>query len=712
MKVSEIKEIPKEFIDSLLNYGIKELNEPQKLSIKKGLLKGNNIIISSPTASGKTLIAELAIIKNFIEKKGKAIYIVPLRSLASEKYNDFKKKYSKHGIKIAISIGDLDSSDPWLAKYDLIIVTSEKMDSLIRHGVSWINEISLVVIDEIHLLNDINRGPTLEVLATRLRQIVPHTQLLGLSATIKNSDEIARWLDAELVKSKYRPIKLYEGIYHNGEIYFKGKEKEKAEGKRKVPELLLIEDTLSRNKQALVFLSTRRNAESVAEKSCEITNKFLTKRQKEILKDISNKILNVLEIPTHQCKKISELVKNGCAFHHSGLLSKQKTQIEDCFRRGLIKVICCTPTLAMGLNLPAFRCIIRDLKRYSAPFGSRWIPVLEWKQYVGRGGRPGLDEFGEGIAIAKSEGEKERIEERYIYGEPEEITSKLGVEPVLRMHILSLISQLVARDKKQLLNFFEKTFYAHQYKFLSDIEDKISTIIDKFKKYGFIKEVNKKFIPTLIGKRISELYIDPETGWHLINCLKTRKKTKEISYLQMICNTLEMHPLLRVSARQFPIIHEKLAGHEAYLLQGTPNAWDYEYEKFISSYRTGLLLLDWINEKSHEYLFQEHNIAPGNMRIKMLNSDWLLYSSSEIARIIGRKEILKDINKLRLRVKYGVKEELISLLRFKGIGRVRARRLYRNKIKNVKDIKKASIIKLAKILGSKIAQDLKKQVSV
>ena len=129
---------------------------------------------------------------------------MPLRSLASEKYNDFKKKYSKLGLKVAISIGDLDSSDPWLAKYDLIIVTSEKMDSLIRHGVSWVNEISLVVIDEIHLLNDFSRGPTLEVLITRLMQIIPHTQILGLSATIKNSDEIAKWLDAKLVKSKYR----------------------------------------------------------------------------------------------------------------------------------------------------------------------------------------------------------------------------------------------------------------------------------------------------------------------------------------------------------------------------------------------------------------------------------------------------------------------------------------------------------------------------
>ena len=111
---------------------IRELRPAQEKAIKKGLLDGKSLLVCTPTASGKTLIAELASLKSIIEGKGKAVYIVPLKALASEKYKDFKRRYGKIA-KIALSIGDIDNSDPYLAEYDLIIVTAEKMDSLLRH---------------------------------------------------------------------------------------------------------------------------------------------------------------------------------------------------------------------------------------------------------------------------------------------------------------------------------------------------------------------------------------------------------------------------------------------------------------------------------------------------------------------------------------------------------------------------------------------------
>ena len=177
-------------------------------------------MVCTPTASGKTLVAEFAALKSIAEGKGKAIYIVPLKALANEKYKDFKKRYS--GIaKIALSIGDLDSADPYLAEYDLIIATSEKMDSLIRHHAPWLSSIAAVIIDEVHLMNDPGRGPTVEILITILRQLLKKVQIIALSATIGNPEELAEWLDANLVIDSWRPVELHKGIYFNGEIEFK-----------------------------------------------------------------------------------------------------------------------------------------------------------------------------------------------------------------------------------------------------------------------------------------------------------------------------------------------------------------------------------------------------------------------------------------------------------------------------------------------------------
>ena len=212
----------KEIIQKILDvYDLKDLNPMQKLATKGDFFE-RNVVISAPTASGKTLCADFLILKTILQKK-KSIYIVPLVSLANEKYQTFKEKYEKLGFKVAISVGDLDSADPWLANYDIIVATTEKLDSLIRHSVPWLKETGLIVVDEIHLLNDTSRGPTLEILITNLKEIIPRTQILGLSATIKNSHELAKWLNASLVISDYRPVKLYEGVAFDSKIFFYGK---------------------------------------------------------------------------------------------------------------------------------------------------------------------------------------------------------------------------------------------------------------------------------------------------------------------------------------------------------------------------------------------------------------------------------------------------------------------------------------------------------
>jgi len=194
-----------------------QLTPIQKKAVNSDLLNEKSLLICAPTASGKTLVATMAISKTL--NKGKSLYIVPLKALANEKYREYKELLNETEYKVIMSTSDIDSESNYLAKYDILILTSEKLDSLLRHKVSWLAEVKTVIIDEIHLLNDASRGPTLEIILTLLKSLIK-PQIIGLSATIGNPQELADWLEAELVQDNWRPIELKKGIFHEKKTEF------------------------------------------------------------------------------------------------------------------------------------------------------------------------------------------------------------------------------------------------------------------------------------------------------------------------------------------------------------------------------------------------------------------------------------------------------------------------------------------------------------
>ena len=225
MRVEDL-DVPEEAKRIIVESGIVDLYPPQVEAVKAGALEGRNIVLASPTASGKTLVAEFCALKHVLEYGGKVLYLTPLRALASEKYREFRKytalrKVDGERLSVGISTGDYDSSDPWLRRHDIVIVTNEKLDSLLRHRAPWVEDVSLVVADEVHLINDVERGPTLEVVLARLQQVNPDLQILALSATIRNSEEVAEWLNAIPVTTDWRPVTLREGVLLGDEIQFK-----------------------------------------------------------------------------------------------------------------------------------------------------------------------------------------------------------------------------------------------------------------------------------------------------------------------------------------------------------------------------------------------------------------------------------------------------------------------------------------------------------
>ncbi len=194
------------------------LTPVQQKSIQAGLLDNKSLLVCAPTASGKTLIATMAIAQH-LQQGHKALYLSPLKALANEKFKEYQRLLESTPFKAVLSTSDLDSESNYLAKYNLLILTYEKLDSLLRHRVGWLSEVKVVIIDEIHLLNDPKRGPTLEIILTLLKSLL-QPQLIGLSATIGNPEELAKWLEAELVQDTWRPVELKQGIYLKGETEF------------------------------------------------------------------------------------------------------------------------------------------------------------------------------------------------------------------------------------------------------------------------------------------------------------------------------------------------------------------------------------------------------------------------------------------------------------------------------------------------------------
>ena len=704
MKIEKL-DLPESAIEFLKSEGLTKLYPPQNDAIKAGLLKGKSVLVSAPTASGKTLIATLAIISYLSKNKGKVIYLSPLRALAAEKFLEFKKleKISiGNKIKVGISTGDYENIEKKLEKNNVLILTNEKMDSIIRHGAEWIDEIGLVISDEIHLIGDDSRGPTLEMILTQLKELEHKPQILGLSATITNSDEIANWLGCKLVDNEWRPVPLSEGVYDGGLVTMSdGTTFEVANTIRGTPIDLGVQ-CVQEGGQSLIFAETRMRSKSLATKAVEVIEQLLEKKELDELEKISKKILTNNE-QTDLVKTLAILVKKGVAFHHAGLNQTCRQIIETEFRKGTIKLLSSTPTLAAGVNLPARRVVISNINRYNAKIGAnRPISVLEYKQLCGRAGRPQYDKYGESIVVGNGNGEE--ILEHYINGEPEPIESKITEDKSLRTHILSVIVTHPGIKKEEILNFFLQTLGGLQSR-KPTIKFGIDIALRFLSSEILIIKKGERYAATEFGKKTSMLYIDPLTATHFRDSIEnvSKKRKHTFGFLHEITNSEEFFPKFSLRNKDFETASIMIENHTSELLEP------------ISEYdcsRSLLALQSWITESSETTLSDNLGIESGDMHRMVENANWLTYCLREIAKHVERADLLEELENLRRRIVYGIREELLELVKVKGIGRVRARTLFKHKIKTLDDLAKIPVNKLAEIdkIGLTLADNIKSEL--
>ena len=382
-----------------------------------------------------------------------------------------------------------------------------------------LRRVSVVVADEFHLVNDSHRGPTMEINLARIRHLLPEAQIITLSATVGNSQDLADWLESDLIVSEWRPVSLEYATLAELDLEPRAIQKSELsthsdlgpprtlEGPKSHVAWAALSDVYEQDGQLLVFVAARRSAQSEAKKLSQRMYKYLSKHNPDVLtalKELSERLSINSNSATGDT--LAECVKGGVAFHHAGLRHNQRSEIENAFKNRILYCLCATPTLAAGVNLPARRVLVRDLKRFEDGM-SRLLPVMEVRQMLGRAGRPRYDPVGEAWLACKGGDPRQvadDIADRYIHGPVEDISSKLAAEPAMRFHLLSSIATGGLNTRKKIGDFFSGTYLGHS-QTNSYLQENIDSMLKWLVEKRFVRRTN-------IGS-IEENWDDETPSW-------------------------------------------------------------------------------------------------------------------------------------------------------------------------------------------------------
>jgi len=443
-------------VTKLLNQAGMRPRGVQSDSISKGLLEGKNIMVSSPTGSGKTLVGEMALLRaTTCGKKG--LFLVPLRALAVQIFKTMKERYEHLGVMIGLSTGDFQGTGEELAEFDIVVTTYERADSLLRRRSSWLSDLGAVVVDEIQTMSEIGRGARLESLIIRLKNSIEDLQIIALSATTGDPDEVAEWLGCKLVVSEERPVPLVHKVVTTSN---------RNQSLRK-----LVMTTVQGNGQVIVFHRTRREAEAQAKRLSEDVGRQFTSEEK---KNLDQDLGSVENWNVTLSQELRSLLHNGIAFHHAGLGYNERRMVERLFGKGDVRVICATTTLAAGMDLPARTVIISSFK--SPADYRRLLSANTVHQMLGRAGRPTHDKIGFGVILAGSTGETEEAKRRYfdilvddkngketLIPKYDRINSTLGQAGSLSEQLLVVLDMLGSASIQEVENgIFGDSFLVHR----------------------------------------------------------------------------------------------------------------------------------------------------------------------------------------------------------------------------------------------------------
>ena len=628
--------------------GIKELYEFQKEAIEY-ICSDRNVIVSAPTGAGKSLVAEVALAKAFFDDKAKGVYIAPLRSLVYEKQIDFGK-LSKLNIDVVASTGEI-----WLYKRDVemsdvLLATVEKFDSIVRHNSNFWDDVGILVVDEIHMIGDGKRGAVLEQI---LREAMEFgVQIVGLSATIGNLEELAHWLDAEIVYSDERKVKLEYGVYHNGRL----------EWDDGVVESLdrdwikaLVYPVIERDKSVLVFVNSRREAERVARKIAEGMPEF----------PISPKYTG-----------FEGVVDRGVGYHHAGLPVQMRKYIEELFRQRKIKVLVATKTLAMGVNLPAYRVIIKGVNKVENGV-PMYYDVNEVLQMMGRAGRPKYDTKGEAIIVVMSEHLVNLVKKKYFSKIKQSVSSRML--DYLEDIILKMFVEEEFLFYDEILARLRDSFWYYLMPKEWLLKGRVYSAVHNLFEAGFIREVDaqkRKYAVTEFGRVAGELCIMPRTA----SILKSRvdKINMFSEFIASIVNTPDMY-VVGVKKNEEVTYRDK-----SKVMEYVPYYVQIAADRFLKEVKTFWIIFDWASGDSKYWISKKHNVYVNDIDEVIEHAKWLAHSFYRIARDVANVDEEKEemFKEYKGRIEYGATAQMMELMAIDGIDREVAKKLVKMGVKS------------------------------
>lgn len=606
---------------------------------------GYNVVVSAPTGSGKTFVAEYGIVYGVKKLKKKVVYVAPLRSLVYEKLVDFSK-FKDLNIDVVAVTGELWVYEKDIELADVIMTTIEKLNSIIRHEPRFWSTVGVLIVDEIHMISENGRGAILEQLLTEARE--NGIQIVGLSATIGNLEELAHWLDAELVVSDERKVKLEYGVFYRGVL-------EWSDGRKEYTECdwirALVLPVVEEGKNVLIFVSSRREAESLARKIAR-----LMPRNREI--EIKH-------------TDLARLVAYGVAYHHAGMSKDRRMYVENLFRDRKIKVLVSTTTLAMGVNLPAYRVIIKGIMKYDSS-GYRYYTINEIRQMMGRAGRPKYDKEGQAIIVVMSKHLVDLVKRKYLRRVSQSLYSRLYSE--LDEVILRYIVYKEASTIDDIYEFLRKTFaYYLNSKHVIDVESIVMNLANNVMvvlEDGLIK-------PTEFGRTVAELCISIPTAILIKKNFDTIRRMTD--FLSMIVSVREV---MKVSVSKDEI--ESL--RRLSIMYPEPSFKVTDESSYYELLKAYLILTDWVNGVSKSTILSKYNIAQRDLDEMITGATWIAHAIYRIGKVYGGDEVAEQLKKLRDRVEYGATEEMLDIMMIDGVTRSDALLLVRRGFKSRHDL--------------------------
>lgn len=689
-----------------------------------GLLGDGNLVVASPTSSGKTFIGEMAAVRAALQNS-KVIYLAPQRALVDEKYRELAARYGKVGLKVVVSSRDHREFDDAIqaGNFQIAVIVVEKLQGLLVNKSHLLERVGLIVVDELQLIADEGRGPTLELLLTKVLSTTPTPRLIGLSAVIGRANVLAEWLQARLLIEEKRPVELRRGVLCKGKFTYR-EQNSRVQGVEEFtdiqsdrPEAILgaaLEDLARRRgEQVLVFLPDRSSTVSAAKQYAEQLGLAPAIEAVEELRDHED---------TFARERLLNALKGGVAFHNSDLSPAERGVVERHFRSGEIRVLFSTSTLAMGMNLPVKNVIIEPRKWKYYRRSDRWdtadINKADYENMSGRAGRLLASEsgFGRSILVTDSTFQVNVWLRFYVDKDFDELVPMLKDAP-LENHVLNVVASSPKLSREEIARLLLSSFSGHVF-WKASVPEELAASLDKAIRRcvegGLLVEEEGVLSATGVGRVSAAKGLQARTAIALARWAQdsTGSAISELEYLTLLALTkdaADIHVALPRAERwsaNYPaqLLQRVLAeaGERPIFRPYVESRTAPQYVE-VRAFKKALLLHDWINEVPTRELEKRYQLWAGTIARVGEEFAWIADGLLGVAKAVGWPMArCSEIERLAVRLGLGVRPDAVAIasLRVPGFGRSMARHLTDAGLRTLEALAAKSCEELKAILKS------------